>query len=300
MPIEIVELNHSLIREASLLLAGYRAEGGWDGGHAEECEAALLRLLEDAHTICLLARHQDEYAGFVTYHWGFSTTKGLPILKIQDVYTSPKHRNSGVGQALLQHTVELARERGAHRLQLETDTGNLPARSLYEKLGFEWISQKEVYMLPLSRWRMRTFGQKSDGLDYARRKGCYAVIFDEDKQQVAAVLTAAGHYFLPGGGLEDGETDHECLRREVLEETGYAIHIGSLIGEAERYFLSSRNEPLIGDGKFYTAQFAEKVQDPAEDDHSLQWIRVEEADNLLFHEHHSWAVRCARAANSDV
>jgi len=64
-----------------------------------------------------------------------------------------------------------------------------------------------------------------------------------------------------------------------------------------RYFLSTRNEPILSDGLFYTAQLAGKVQMPVEDDHFLIWVNVEQAAGLLFHEHHSWAVRRAAFIN---
>jgi len=150
MEIKVVELNDSLVHEASLLLAAYRFECGWDGQKQEECTAALLRLLAFNNAFCLLAIHEDECLGFVTYHWGFSTTKGLPLLKIQDVFTLPEYRKLGVAKTLLSRIVEIAVKSGAHRLQLETDTDNIPARALYSNLGFEWISHKEVYMLPLN------------------------------------------------------------------------------------------------------------------------------------------------------
>ncbi|MDD2916284.1 MAG: NUDIX hydrolase [Candidatus Gracilibacteria bacterium] len=38
-----------------------------------------------------------------------------------------------------------------------------------------------------------------------------------------------GFYCLPGGTLEPGETRHECMKRELIEELGVEPVIGSLI-----------------------------------------------------------------------
>jgi 8-oxo-dGTP pyrophosphatase MutT (NUDIX family)/predicted GNAT family N-acyltransferase len=109
------------------------------------------------------------------------------------------------------------------------------------------------------------------------------------------ILTASGHYFLPGGGMDEGETPEECLRREVLEETGCQIKIGAYIGKAQRYFISSQKEPLLSIGMFYTAELTEQIQAPVEDDHDIVWISLENVDDLLFHEHQAWAVKKAIA-----
>jgi 8-oxo-dGTP pyrophosphatase MutT (NUDIX family) len=37
------------------------------------------------------------------------------------------------------------------------------------------------------------------------------------------------HWVLPGGGLEEGESLHACLKREILEETGLLIRPGRLL-----------------------------------------------------------------------
>jgi len=139
---------------------------------------------------------------------------------------------------------------------------------------------------------MNIFGEKLADLEYKRRKGCYAVIIDSARQQVAVVLTARGHYFLPGGGMNEGEKPEECVRRELLEETGYEVEVSSFIGEAQRYFFSSKNEPLLSEGMFFLAELKEKVQEPIEEDHVLTWIGIGEIERL-FHEHHCWAVRKA-------
>lgn len=150
--LEVIELTPDLVGEASGLLAQYRFEGGWESTKQEECKEALERLLEYRNAYCLLALYQGKCSGFLSYSWGFSTTKGLPVLRIQDVFTSPNYRRLGVAEALIQRSLEMARQEGAHRIQLETDVDNTPARSLYTKAGFEWIAHKEVYMLPLNRW----------------------------------------------------------------------------------------------------------------------------------------------------
>ncbi|WP_430789617.1 GNAT family N-acetyltransferase [Virgibacillus flavescens] len=135
------------------------------------------------------------------------------------------------------------------------------------------------------------FGDKIAGLDYRYRKGVYAVIFNAAKDKIAIIRGSRGKYFLAGGGVENNENDAECLERELLEETGYEIEIGTFIGRAQRYFHSTRNEPILSDGYFFLAKLKSKVQEPIEEDHFLEWVTAETVPNLLESDNQVWAVK---------
>ncbi|MFB3225231.1 NUDIX domain-containing protein [Exiguobacterium sp. PHA03] len=83
-----------------------------------------------------------------------------------------------------------------------------------------------------------TFGQKEQNQHYITRYAVYAVMRDPQTDKIAVIQKKDGKLFLPGGGIEANETPEECLKREVLEETGMDVNIGDFIGRANQYFYS--------------------------------------------------------------
>jgi ribosomal protein S18 acetylase RimI-like enzyme len=55
---------------------------------------------------------------------------------LAELYVAPDRRGQGLGRALMEAAIELARERGAHWMDLGTSEDDVAARALYESLGF--------------------------------------------------------------------------------------------------------------------------------------------------------------------
>ena len=60
--------------------------------------------------------------------------------EIKSMRTASSHRRRGVASLLLEHILDVARERGYRTLSLETGSyaALAPARALYEKFGFQY------------------------------------------------------------------------------------------------------------------------------------------------------------------
>ncbi len=56
---------------------------------------------------------------------------------LAELYVAPERRGRGLGRALMEAAMELARARGADRMDLGTGDSDAAARALYESLGFD-------------------------------------------------------------------------------------------------------------------------------------------------------------------
>ncbi len=55
---------------------------------------------------------------------------------LEELYVVPDRRGQGLGRALMEAAIELARRAGAARMALGTNEDDVAARALYESLGF--------------------------------------------------------------------------------------------------------------------------------------------------------------------
>lgn len=146
MDIEVAVPTAVLIPEAAHLLWLFAYPEDTDASRLDRCVPAVQRFLADPSAHLWLACVAGLCVGLITMAWSRSTSTGLPVLRVEGLYVLPEYRRRGVATALLDAAADLARSRGANRLQLETDRDNLPARQLYERQGLECFPRKTVYM----------------------------------------------------------------------------------------------------------------------------------------------------------
>ena len=75
----------------------------------------------------------------------------------------------------------------------------------------------------------KVFGQK-ENVKYRDRKGAYLIPINGE--EVGIVETPKGFFFL-GGGIDDGETETECIIRECMEDAGFQVKITEKVCSAE-------------------------------------------------------------------
>jgi 8-oxo-dGTP diphosphatase len=139
----------------------------------------------------------------------------------------------------------------------------------------------------------RQFGAPRPGLAYRDRPAAYGLL-EKDARLAVVRVTLAGQapfYDLPGGGIDDGESEAQALVREFGEETGLSVQAGAPITRGDQYMLSAHDEPFNSRGAFYEAVLSGERPDlKTEDDHELEWLSPHEALVRLRHDSHAWAV----------
>lgn len=133
------------------------------------------------------------------------------------------------------------------------------------------------------------FGERVPDCSYIIRPSAYALIRNSDGM-LALVRTRAGH-FLPGGGVEAGESAEQAVVREAIEECGLVLTVGGLVGRAVQMVRSGgKRTGFEKVSAFYEARVSARTSQ-SETGHELLWVTGAQAAALLTHESHRWAVQ---------
>lgn len=94
----------------------------------------MSRLMSGPETLVLLGGSGPDGLAVLRFRpaiW----SEGLECY-LAELYVTPPMRGQGLGRALMEAALQTARDRGADTMDIGVDEPDLPARRLYESLGF--------------------------------------------------------------------------------------------------------------------------------------------------------------------
>ena len=139
----------------------------------------------------------------------------------------------------------------------------------------------------------RIFGEPQEGVEYTERVGAYGIASRGEK---VLIEKARLGYFLPGGGVDEGEAIEAALVLEVREESGYEIVSWELLCIGVEYlYIPEKNFAQKKVGHFFLVELGERGEPTYPDKHVMPvaWLSVDEALKGMYLESQRWAIETA-------
>lgn len=122
---------------------------------------------------------------------------------------------------------------------------------------------------------MKYVGSKDEKIEYKKRPGAYSIIVRKEDNKIGIVTDGRDYFFL-GGGIEQGETELDALKRELLEEAGYSIKNIKKFDEIGQFIFVEEKGYYEVMAHVYLSEFDRKVTEPIEEDHTVLWVNPED------------------------
>ncbi len=104
-------------------------------------------VFKDQHAHVLFVEVGSTIVGFALYFYNFSTFIGKKGLYLEDLYIKSDFRHQGLGKALFQTLIEIAKKEQCGRMEWSVLDWNESAIRFYERLGAKPMSDWTVYRL---------------------------------------------------------------------------------------------------------------------------------------------------------
>ncbi len=183
----------------------------------------------------LLEDESGSFVGEIAYHHDAERE-----IWLADVIVSAKYRGRGYGTAGLELLCEAAAKAGIGTLRDDIAIDN-PAVGLFLKAGFteEYRTDRIIMLKKDLQKVLEIVGDNYFGKWDKVRTACRAIIAKEGRV-LLSYETLTDQWMLPGGGLENGESEEECCVREVGEETGLLIRPSACLFRFNEYYEDCR------------------------------------------------------------
>lgn len=108
---------------------------------------AVRPLLADPSIGDVWVAEEQELIGYLVITWGWGIESGGREALIDEIFVAPAWRSKGIASALIQASLERAREIQTKAVFLETEANNPESRELYKRIGFS--EESSVWMRAL-------------------------------------------------------------------------------------------------------------------------------------------------------
>jgi GNAT superfamily N-acetyltransferase len=123
--------------EVARLLHDFNTEFDAPSPGAAVLAARLRTLLAGEDTVAILAGNPAVAVALVTLRpnvWYVG-----PVALLDELYVVPRRRGQGIGSAVVDLLLSIARARGVDRIEINVDEGDVDARRFYERHGYSPI-----------------------------------------------------------------------------------------------------------------------------------------------------------------
>lgn len=128
--------NISMLTEMTLEL--------WPECDFEEELESWKEISNDAGNYCVLAKSNNQYAGFIHVAIRNDYVEGADFGKtayVEGLFVKKSYRNNGIASLLLQHAEEWVKSKGIRQIASDTEVGNLNSQLFHKKAGFEEVNR---------------------------------------------------------------------------------------------------------------------------------------------------------------
>jgi ribosomal-protein-alanine N-acetyltransferase len=105
-------------------------------------DAYRRELLKNPNSIMLVARGLGGLRNIAGFFAGWTVEDELHV---NNIAAHPDYRRMGIGESLMDAGINEGRRRGILFVLLEVRASNVPAQTLYKKMGFSFIGRRKDY-----------------------------------------------------------------------------------------------------------------------------------------------------------
>lgn len=171
-------------------------------------------------------------------------------------------------------------------------TGAVMAVPAHDERDFEFAKKHDLSIKHVVSKLLDT-GDYREGLEHKIRKTVDPIIRDLD-DNFYLIRDQEGKIHFPGGGVEEGESDHEALSREIIEEVGFknfkiVDSINFYVSVTGYHSVKKRNQTSYGTAYEVILQNLDQIKSEIDDGlHQLVILKKDDVLKNIDWQHHRW------------